>query len=149
MLRRAGGRTMDPIFRRPDSLLRTSPAFLALDEAARARLAADLLMVAESLTPRARPPRPGKGTRAALERRQVTRPELLPASVQGLISGTFAAVVDASLQQMHAYAALLAEAARSIVAMDPEPEARAQVALRLEAGLREIFGDRDPAAETP
>lgn len=140
---------MDPIFRRPDSLLRTSPAFLALDEAARARLAADLLMVTELLTPRARAPRPGKGTRAALERRQVTRPELLPASVQGLISGTFAAVVDASLQQMHAYAALLAEAARSIVAMDPEPEARAQMALRLEAGLREIFGDRDPAAETP
>lgn len=138
---------MEPIFRRPDSLLRTAPAFQALDEVARERVIADLLTVAELLTPRARPPRPGKGTRAALERRQVTRPELLPAFVQGLISGTFEAVVDASVQQMDAYAALLAEAARSVAAMDPE--SRVGLAARLEAGLREIFPDRDPAAETP
>lgn len=136
---------MSEIFRRPESLLQSAPAFRALDEAAQRRLLADILAVAAFLTPKPRPSRAGKGLRAAVERRAVTRPDLIPPIVHALIDGTLHALVDASPQQMQAFAELLAGGARSVD--DPDPDAQVTLAARLQLELQRIFPD--PPAATP
>lgn len=140
---------MDEVLRRPESLLHSSPVFRALDEAARRKLATDTITVTTFLSPQPSPPRARKSRSGQLAaRRPLTRPELLPELVSGLVTGTFQAIVDASAQQMDAYAALIAEAARSVEQFLPDPEQQLAVAMRLEAALREIFPERDPTAES-
>lgn len=59
--------------------------------------------------------------------------------MRALVAGTFQAVVDASLQQMKAYAELMAATARSVDSLRGDADLRAEVAARLEQRLREIF----------
>ena len=84
--------------------LARSPAFAALDDAAQARLAADLEVVV---------------TEAAQAPGALADDVDLPAFVAGLIHGVFTAQVGASLAQMRAYADLLAGATRSTQAQAP------------------------------
>lgn len=140
---------MDEVLRRPESLLHSSPAFRALDEVARRKLAADTITVTTFLSPQPSPPRARKSRSGQLAaRRPLTRPELLPEFVSALVTGTFQAIVDASVQQLEAYAALVAQTAGSVEQFLPDPEQQLEVAMRLEAALREIFAERDPSAES-
>jgi hypothetical protein len=124
---------------RIDGLLRESPAFQALAESQRHRVAADLAVVAAFLRPEAGPPRAGKGLRTGPRLGALLREVALPEFVRALVAGTFQAVVDASLQQMKAYAELMAAMARSVDSLRGDADLRAEVAARLEQRLREIF----------
>lgn len=142
---------MEEHLRRPESLLHSSAAFRALEEDARRKLATDTVTVTTFLSPQPSPPRAGKMRAGASQtgmRRPLTRPELLPAFVSALVTGTFQAVVDASVQQMQAYAELLASVAVSVEQLRTDPEQQLEVARGLESELRKIFGERDPSAET-
>jgi hypothetical protein len=134
---------MDENLRRPESLLHSSPAYRALDEAARRKLATDTVAVTTFLSPQPSPPRAGKSRASSVPgmRRPLTRPELLPEFVSALVTGTFQAVVDASVKQMEAYAALMAEVAGSVEQFLTDPEQQLEVAMRLEGALREIFDE--------
>lgn len=142
---------MDENLRRPESLLHSSPAYRALDEAARRKLATDTVAVTTFLSPQPSPPRAGKSRASSVPgmRRPLTRPELLPEFVSALVTGTFEAVVDASVEQMEAYAALMADVAGSVEQFLTDPESQLEVAMRLEGALREIFKDsgRDRAPD--
>lgn len=134
---------MEEPLRRPESPLHSSPAYRALDEAARRKLATDTVAVTTFLRPQPSPPRAGKSRAGSVPglRRPLTRPELLPEFVSALVTGTFQAVVDASTKQMAAYAALMADVAGSVEQFLADPESQLEVAMRLEVALREIFPD--------
>ncbi len=136
---------MHELFRRHESLLKASPAFLALDREAQRRLADDTATIAALLG--AEPPSPAaKGVRTALKRGPRRRDEDLPEFVRALLEGTFEAVVNASVEQMRAYAELVANVARTSVDFQEQP---GTVAARLEHDLRRIFArvDLDPSAK--
>lgn len=139
------GKRMNELFRRPESLLRRSPAFLALDREAQRKLADDTATIAALLgaEPAARA---GKGVRAALKRGPKRGDVDLPDFVRALLEGTFEAVVDASVEQMRAYAELVASVASTSADSREKPGV---VAARLEHDLRRIFVrvDLDPSAE--
>ncbi len=130
---------MDETFRRPDSQLHASPAFHGLAEEARIRLTEDVVTVAAFLRPPASPPRAGKG-RPGLDRKLATRPDMLPEFVSELVTGTFQAVVDATAEQMDAYAALMGRVAASIEGLWADAEQRTLLALKLEGELQAVFG---------
>jgi hypothetical protein len=107
--------------------LARSPAFAALDDAARARLAADLEVVVTEVAPRA-----------------IADQVDLPAFVADLMAGVFAAQVETSVAQMRAYADLLAGAGRATQApaatdADPKP-ARSDLTL----APRRVLGRKPP-----
>lgn len=137
-----------------DALLRGAPAFQALAESRRLQVATDLTVIVNFLEPEPGPPRAGKGRGAALGRRSgptaapAIRARALPEFVRALLAGTFHAVVDASVQQMEAYAALVAATARSVDLLRADADSRTEVAMQLDASLREIFaGERGPSEE--
>lgn len=136
-----------------DVLLREAPAFQALSVGRRHEVATDLAVIAKFLAPEPGPPRAGKGSRATQGRRGPVAAVLVkeidfPEFVRALVKGSFQAVVDASLQQMEAYAALLASVARSVDLLRPDAETRVQVAAQLERELRVIFaGEPGPSEE--
>lgn len=137
-------------FHQIDALLREAPAFRELAESRRREVAADLAVIANFLEPPAGPPRAGKG---ALGRKSGPSPVAsksvqLPEFVRALLAGTFQAVVDASVQQMHAYAALVAEVARSVDQLRADADSRTEVATRLEHELRKIFPEPGPSVES-
>lgn len=137
-----------------DALLRGAPAFQALAESRRLQVATDLTVIVNFLEPEPGPPRAGKGRGAALGRRSgptaapMVRSRGLPEFVRALLAGTFHAVVDASVQQMEAYAELVAATARSVDQLRADADSRTEVAMQLDASLREIFaGERGPSEE--
>ena len=121
-----------------DAAMRARPEWNALPAATRESLAQSLGSIAEQLAP-AVPPRPTQTTQPAPAPPadgsapassgstptsptgrvgEVARATLnaidFPSFVASLIQGTFKAIVDASIQQMEAYAALLANVAKSV-----------------------------------
>lgn len=134
---------MDETLQRTQSQLHASPAFHDLGDEQRRKLITDVAAVAAFLRPPPTPPRAGKG-RPGIDRRMATRPDLLPEFVSSLVMGTFQAVVDASVQQMAAYAELMAGVAASIEGMWADAEQRTLLAHRLEGDLRRLFaGERE------
>jgi hypothetical protein len=133
--------------RTPESLLRSSPAFRDLDEGHRRKLLADTAVVVAFISPVPGPPRAGKGSRMPGARRPVTRPIVYPEFVRALLEGTFQALVDASIEQMNAYAALLEQVAREVDEFHGDFEQRNEVSSQLELELRKIF-EHGPSAET-
>jgi len=141
-------------YRQIDALMREAPAFQSLAEGRRRGVASDLAVIANFLEPEPGPPRAGKGSRAAFGRKSgpvlaaTARPVELPVFVRALLSGTFQAVVDASVQQMEAYAELVAATARSVDQLRADADSRTEVASQLERALREIFSrERGPSEE--
>ena len=132
---------MDETLQRTQSQLHASPAFHTLGDDQRRKLIADVAAVAAFLRPPPTPPRAGKG-RPGIDRRMATRPDMLPEFVGSLVLGTFQAVVDASIQQMDAYAELMAGVAASIEGVWADAEQRTMLAHRLEGDLRRLFADK-------
>lgn len=137
-----------------DVLLREAPAFQALSVGRCYEVATDLAVIARFSRAGAGAAARGQGgSRAAQGRRGPVAAVLVkeidfPEFVRALVKGTFQAVVDASRQQMEAYAALLASVARSVDLLRPDAETRAQVVVQLERELRVIFADeRGPSEE--
>ena len=136
---------MDETLQRTQSQLHASPAFHGLGDDQRRKLITDVAAVAAFLRPPATPPRAGKG-RAGIDRKLATRPDMLPEFVSAVVMGTFQAAVDATGQQMDAYAALMGKVAGSIEGLWADAEQRTSLAHRLEQELRELFagtGDDD------
>lgn len=137
-------------FHQIDAQLREAPAFQELAEERRREVASNLILIANFLAPPPGPPRAGKG---ALGRKSGPSPVAsksvqLPEFVRALLAGSFQAVVDASAQQMDAYAALVAEVARSVDQLRADADSRTEVATRLEHALRKIFaGEPGPSVE--
>ncbi len=132
---------MDETLQRTQSQLHASPAFHGLGDDQRRKLITDVAAVAAFLHPPATPPRAGKG-RQGIDRKLATRPDMLPEFVSSVVMGTFQAVVDASVQQMDAYAELMAKVAGSIEGMWADAEQRTLLAHRLERELRELFAGK-------
>lgn len=133
---------MDETLQRTQTQLHASLAFHDLSDERRRKLMADVAAVAAFLNPPPTPPRAGKG-RPGSERRLSTRPDMLPMLVSALVMGTFQPVIDASEQQMAAYAGLMASVAASIEGLWADAEQRTILAHRLEVELRKIFPDVD------
>jgi hypothetical protein len=141
-------------FHQIDALLREAPAFQSLAEGRRREVATDLAVIANFLAPEPGPPRAGKGSRTGLGRKSgptvaaSARSVDLPDFVRALLSGTFQAVVDASVEQMEAYAELVAATARSVDQLRADADSRSEVATKLERALREVFPrERGPSEE--
>ncbi|MFO0608849.1 MAG: hypothetical protein U0324_37125 [Polyangiales bacterium] len=82
------------------AVLTRSPGYAALPPDTRRRLAADMVKVTEFV--------------AAHHAPQLVNSVDFPTFVAGLVQGVFQAVVDASVEQMQAYAALVGDVARSL-----------------------------------
>lgn len=132
---------MDETLQRTQSQLHASPAFHGLGDDQRRKLITDVAAVAAFLHPPATPPRAGKG-RPGIDRKVATRPDMLPEFVNSLITGTFQAVIDASIKQMDAYAELMGRVAGSIEGLWADAEQRTLFAHRLEQDLRKLFAGK-------
>ena len=132
---------MDETLQRTQSQLHASPAFHGLGDDQRRKLITDVAAVAAFLRPPATPPRAGKG-RPGIDRKLATRPDMLPEFVSALITGTFQAVIDASVKQMDAYAELMGRVAGSIEGLWADAEQRTLLAHRLEKELRKLFAGK-------
>ena len=132
---------MDETLQRTQSQLHASPAFHGLGDDQRRKLITDVAAVAAFLRPPATPPRAGKG-RPGIDRKLATRPDMLPEFVSALITGTFQAVIDASVKQMDAYAELMGRVAGSIEGLWVDAEQRTLLAHRLEKELCKLFAGK-------
>ena len=130
-----------------DDLRRTldrSPAFQALSPDEQRALAEDLQSVADYLDDPATE-KAAEGSEAA---RDLLGDVNFPAFVAGLIDGVFQAIVDASIEQMKAYADMLQAVAKSLgeftqeesTAQDggPRPERQQQLAAMVLLGIHRI-----------
>ncbi len=105
------------------TLLARSPGYAALPPNKRRRLAADIVTVAKHA--------------AAHDAARAVDAVDFPAFVAGLVQGVFQAVVDASIQQMKAYAALVDGVARAVEAAAAEVRGATDEARRSLAKARQ------------
>ena len=98
-------------------MLEQSPAFTALPADAQTSVARDTVVVTTYLAGAA-PPNVA-----------------LPAFVAGLVHGVFNGVVDASVQQMDAYASLMKSVAKTVDTADDSDDARRTVRRKVTRGM--------------
>ncbi len=99
------------------SVLQQSPAFKALPVEKRAAVTNDTVAVTSYMAGAA-PPNVD-----------------FPPFVSGLVHGVFNSVVDASVQQMHAYAALMSTVAKTVDTADDTDESRRKVMRKVKRGM--------------
>ena len=61
-----------------------------------------------------------------------------PSFVAGLIEGVFQAIIDTSIQQMEAYAALIEDIAKAVRAFEQDDDHRRKVSRKLSMGINRI-----------
>ena len=105
--------TRDPVRAQVRQLLERSPSYRSLPREKRREVARDTVRVASYLVD---PHRlvSQEFANPVLAPNDLVRATTFPAFVSGLIDGVFGAIVNASIQQMEAYAALVAHATASV-----------------------------------
>ena len=101
------------------ALLRRAPAYRELSDATRAQVAADTTKIAESLADKGwlthSEGHAGAGAAPVPDAlRELLEEVDFPAFVASLVKGVFGAIVDASIQQMQAYAELVASISKQL-----------------------------------
>ena len=125
------------------NLLERSPAFRQLSPDKQRDIAHDTVKVAAYLAaPERIPANTLRGAVIVVPPEGLVGTDDFPRFVTGLINGVFEGIVDASIQQMDAYAKLLAEAARSVDRFDTangpdDDKAQASSALQRTAASRQ------------